>query len=417
MNGPNKRAVVIGGGVIGVASAYFLRQSGWDVTLVDKGQVGKGCSHGNCGYVSPSHVLPLAQPGAIGRTIKAMLSRNSPFSIRPRLSGSLWSWLFHFARRCNERDMLESGRAIQALLNSARKLYDELFSQERLDVEWEARGLVFVLLTKPAMEHFAEADKLLRENFGLSATRYDGDAVVELEPALKSGLAGGWHYQCDGHLRPDKLMSSWRALLIDRGVSVHEQCEFQRFVGRNGRAAAVQTNRDEFAGDMFVVATGAWTPLLKLDLGCRIPIQPGKGYSMTMARPARCPKLPMLFEEHRVGVTPMQSGYRLGSIMEFAGYDPRLNRRRLRLLTEGAKHYLHEPTAEPVVEEWFGWRPMTWDSRPIIGRSPALSNVFLAAGHNMLGLSMAPATGKLIAELANGAAPHVDPAPYSPARF
>jgi D-amino-acid dehydrogenase len=168
---------------------------------------------------------------------------------------------------------------------------------------------------------------------------------------------------------------------------------------------------------MFVVATGAWTPLLKLDLGCRIPIQPGKGYSMTMARPARCPKLPMLFEEHRVGVTPMQSGYRLGSIMEFAGYDPRLNRRRLRLLTEGAKHYLHEPTAEPVVEEWFGWRPMTWDSRPIIGRSPALSNVFLAAGHNMLGLSMAPATGKLIAELANGAAPHVDPAPYSPARF
>ena len=171
------------------------------------------------------------------------------------------------------------------------------------------------------------------------------------------------------------------------------------------------------AADHFVIATGAWAPLLNRELGCRVPIQPGKGYSMTMPRPRLCPAHPLILEEHRVAVTPMRSGYRLGSTMEFAGYDTRLDRRRLELLRAGARHYLHEPYGEPVEEEWFGWRPMTYDSMPIIDRSPAMANVLIAAGHNMLGMSMAPATGKLVAELLSGTPPHVDPAPYSLTRF
>jgi D-amino-acid dehydrogenase len=169
--------------------------------------------------------------------------------------------------------------------------------------------------------------------------------------------------------------------------------------------------------DAFVLAAGALTPMLKDELGCRIPIQPGKGYSMTMRRPARCPARPIIFEEDRVAVTPMQSGYRLGSIMEFAGYDPTLRRQRFDLLRETASRYLHEPFTDPVEEEWCGWRPMTYDSRPIIGAAPAMQNVWIAAGHNMLGVSMAPATGQLVAELINGQTPHIDPQPYSPARF
>jgi len=173
----------------------------------------------------------------------------------------------------------------------------------------------------------------------------------------------------------------------------------------------------ELAGEAFVVATGAWTPLLNQVLGCRIPIQPGKGYSMTMPRPARCPVLPMIFDEDRVAVTPMQSGYRLGSMMEFAGYDTSLRPRRLALLREGARHYLHEPFTEPVEEEWYGWRPMTPDSVPIIDWSPAYRNVLIAAGHNMLGVSMAPATGKLVAEMFGGGVPHLEARAYSLARF
>jgi D-amino-acid dehydrogenase len=413
----SKQVVIIGGGVIGTACAHYLMKSGWDVTVIDRGQFGQGCSHGNCGLICPSHVLPLAVPGAVGRTFKALFQPNSPLSIKPRLDPGLWRWLFHFARRCNVSDMLGSGRAIQALLKSSRDLYDDLFQTEPLEAEWETRGLLFVFLTAEAMNHYADTDRLLRENFGLAATRYDGQALVNLEPALKPGLAGGWHYLTDGHLRPDKLLSSWRNLVTKQGVAINEYCEFRGFIRRENRADAIRTSTGEMTADAFVVSTGAWTPRLKLQLGCRIPIQPGKGYSLTMPRPKLCPKIPLIFEEHRVAVTPMQSGYRLGSIMEFAGYDTTLCQSRLDLLRAGASHYLQEPTAEPILESWYGWRPMTPDSLPIIGRSPVLPNVYLAAGHNMLGLSMAPATGKLIAELVNGQTPHIDPAPYSPARF
>ena len=169
---------------------------------------------------------------------------------------------------------------------------------------------------------------------------------------------------------------------------------------------------DKLEADCFVVATGAWTPQLNFEIGCRIPVQPGKGYSITMPRPVLCPGTPLIFSEDKVAVTPMQSGYRLGSTIEFAGYDTTLNPTRLEMLKESARHYLREPYSEPVEEEWYGWRPMTYDGVPFIDRSPRFSNVLIATGHNMLGLSMATATGKLIAEWLSDETPHIDPKPY-----
>src|SRR5581483_8070395 len=154
------------------------------------GHFGRGCSHGNCGYVCPSHVLPLAAPGAVRMALRSLLTPNSPFTIKPRLDLELWSWLFRFARRCNVHDMLEAGHAIQALLNSSRHLYEELLKEEPLECEWQARGLLFVFQHHEAMEHYAETDRLLRETFHLGAVRYDDDALLQLEPALKPGLAG-----------------------------------------------------------------------------------------------------------------------------------------------------------------------------------------------------------------------------------
>jgi D-amino-acid dehydrogenase len=361
--------------------------------------------------------MPLAGPGVIGQTLKALFARNSPFSIKPRLDWALWSWLWRFGRRCNERDMLTSARAIQALLQSSRTLYDELMASEPFDCEWQPRGVLFVFRTDAGLEHHAHAAELLRTTFGVTATRYDGDAVRDLEPTLKRGLTGGFHYPGDAHLRPDKLMTSWRRTLETHGVVIREYCEVFDFVKEGDMAAAVVTAQERLSADAFVIAAGAWTPLLNRQLGCQMPIQPGKGYSITMRRPARCPTLPLLFEQDRVAVTPLESSYRLGSTMEFAGYDATLNRGRLALLTEGARHYLEEPCVEPIEEEWFGWRPMTPDSVPIIDRSPIMENVLIAAGHNMLGVSMAPATGKLVAELLSGAKPHLEPAPYSLGRF
>ena len=325
-------------------------------------------------------------------------------------------WLLAFARRCNRADMLDAGHGIQPLLTSSRALYDGLV-QDGLDCEWEARGLLFVFHSRNAMDHYAATDQLLRTEFGMDAQRFDGEAVRDLEPSLRPGLGGGWLYDTDAHLRPDRLMRSWRDRLESRGVAIVERCEVRGFVRDGQRATAVATIDGERTADAFVLAAGAWTPFLNDHLGCRLPIQPGKGYSVTTARPITCPKLPMIFEEHRVAVTPMQSGYRLGSMMEFVGYDDTIAPKRIDYLRQAAGLYLHDPVGTPVEETWYGWRPMTPDGLPIIGRSPAMENVHIAAGHNMLGLSMAPATGKLVAELLDGRPPHLDPKPYSPARF
>lgn len=413
----SRHAVIIGGGVIGTACAYYLTERGWTATIVDRAAFAQGASHANCGYISPSHVLPLAFPGAIGKTWKMMRQKNSPFYIKPRIDFRLWSWLWHFARRCNERDMLASARAITAILASSRALYDELIARESLACEFEARGCLFAYHDRAKLDHFVEEDELVRKHFKVGAEKLSGDELLAMEPAFKPDVAGAWYYPQDAHLRPDRLMDSWRALLEQRGVTVQENNAVRGFVRRGQRAAAVQTDAGEITGDAFVVATGALTPLLEKELGCKIPIQPGKGYSITMARPQQCPKYPMIFPEVKVAVTPFQSGYRLGSTMEFSGYDTTLNRGRLDALRQGAATFLREPDCEPVEEEWFGWRPMTYDSVPLIGRLPVAENLFIAAGHNMLGLSMAPGTGKLVAELVAGEKPHLDVSLYRPERF
>jgi D-amino-acid dehydrogenase len=416
-NPTTRSAIVIGSGVIGTSCAYFLVRSGWQVTLLDRGELGRGSSHANCGFICPSHILPLAEPGMVGKGLKSLFQRNSPFAIKPRLDPALWSWLLRFAARCNERDMISAGRGIQPLLVSSLALYHELIEREALDCEFASRGLLLAYCSQQEMESYAATDRLMSAAFACPARRLDHDALLELEPALKPGLAGGWYYHDDAHLRPDKLMRAWRQVLESRGVTTRANCAVRGFVARNGRASAILTEQGELPADVFIVATGAWTPLLNESLGCRIPIQPGKGYSLTMPRPAICPKIPLIFPETRVAVTPFQSGYRLGSTMEFAGYDDSIRPQRLQLLKDGAAPYLREPYCEPVQEQWFGWRPMTYDSLPVIDHSPRFENVVIAAGHNMLGLSMAPATGQLVAELVNGAPPHLDPAPYRVGRF
>lgn len=417
MTARGRDVVIIGAGVIGASCAYYLARAGWQVTMVDRDAFGKGCSHGNCGFVCPSHVLPMAEPGAIRTALRSLFRKRSPFYIKPRLDPALWSWLWHFARRCNGRDMLAAGQGIHALLQSSMALYRRLMAEEQLHCEWEVRGLLYVYRTAADWERYAAVDALLREHFAEPAERWTGDELAAREPALLPGLAGAWYYPGDAQLRPDKLLTSWRQVLEKAGVAIRENVEATGWNSAGGRAQSLATAGAAIRGDAFVVAAGALTPRFGKTLACRLPIQPGKGYSITMPRPRQCPSRPLIFPEDRVAVTPMQSGYRLGSTMEFAGYDTSISRQRLGLLKQGASNYLREPYCEPVEEEWFGWRPMTYDSLPIIDRSPALANVWIAAGHNMLGLSMAPASGKLVAELLSGEEPHIDPRPYAVTRF
>lgn len=406
-----KHVCVIGGGIIGACSAYFLNQAGYKVTIVEADQFGYGCSRGNCGYVSPSHVLPIAVPGIVGSTMKSMLSSKSPFYIKMRINFALWGWLFKFWRRCNKRDMMESAKVKHALLQSSFELYEKLMADEQVQCDWEHRGLLFVFKDEKHFEHYSETNRMIENEFGLAAKALASKELVEFEPAIKPEIAGAWLYESDAHLRSDLLMKSYRQLLVDRGVEIVEGAAFESFEpadAGSGKAARIQTSKGEFAADQFVLATGALTPKFANEIGCKVPIQPGKGYSITMPRPALCPKTPMIFEQHRVAVTPFQSGYRLGSTMELAGYDTSINRTRLNLLRESAEIYLHDPYCDPVEFEWFGWRPLTYDDLPIIDQTPKWENVWVAAGHGMLGLSMGMVTGKLIEEMISGKTTHID---------
>ena len=409
--------VIVGGGVIGAMSAWNLSQAGLEVTIVDRAQFGAACSHGNCGYVSPSHVLPLTRPGQVTKTLREMLKRNSTFAIRPRFSKDSLGWFWQFGRRCNRSDMLAAAAGRHALLQSSKRLYQELVRDEGIECEWKEVGILFVFDTPQGFEHYRATDQLLREEFGVAATPYDSRQLTEIEPALKPGLGGAWHYQGDCHLRPDKLMTAMRGRLEQRGVRFVEDAAVDRFVTENGRAKAVVCGDRTIEADRFVVATGAWTPFLNRHLGVRIPIEPGKGYSLTMPTPAGMPRIPIIFEDAHVAITPMETKYRIGSTMEFVGYDTTINQKRLALLRSAAEKYLRDPWCDPVEEEWYGWRPMTWDGKPVIDRSPAWRNVWIAAGHNMLGISLATGTGRLLRELMLDEQPHVDPAHFAISRF
>ena len=350
--------------------------------------------------------------------LKSLLHRDAPFQVRLRLDPAMWDWFFRFARRCNEADMISAGHARQALLNSSRALYDELMREQVLtDCEWETRGFLFVHRHRDRFDEFGETNRLLEREFNLPAQPYGEREFLELEPALKPGVAGAWYYECDAHLRPDKLMLAWRRRLLESNVDIRETCEFMGLESGGRSVSAIHTSCGRIEVDQVVFATGTWSRLLRNQLGATIPIEPGKGYSITMNRPARCPIYPMIFAEDHVAITPTASAYRIGSTMEFAGFDQSLRPSRLRLLTNAAKRYLHEPFVEPVLETWYGWRPMSADGIPLIGRLPLFDNAWLTAGHSMLGVSMSPGTGKLLAELATKSTPHVDPAPYRVDRF
>ncbi len=410
-------AVVIGGGIIGIACAHYLDEAGYDVTVIERATVAGACSHGNCGYICPSHILPLTTPDALRSGFLSLFDPSAPFRVKPRLDIRFLRWMWEFARRCSERRMIDSARHLMTILESSADAYRRLLNGGRIPCKWQQDGLLYVLRSEAGAHDFARTDALLGERFGVSARWIEGRDLPGFDPSLKPGLAGAYLYPGDASLRPDRLNAAWVGRLRESGVTFVENCSFESVERVGRRALRIQASGTSLSADLFILATGALSGKLARHFGGALPIEPGKGYSITMDRPAPSPGLPMLFPEHHVGITPFDDGFRIGSMMEFAGFDETIPEARLAQLRAAVAPYLNVRLPVANTEEWFGWRPMTWDSLPIIGQAPGFDNVYLATGHNMLGMTLAPATGKLIAELATGSVPHIDPEPFSPARF
>jgi D-amino-acid dehydrogenase len=359
----------------------------------------------------------MAAPGMLWKTLGMLFKKDAALSIPLRFDPGLWKWFYKFSRECKSERIMQTAVGRNALLASSMQLYREFLKTENIDCEWTDNGLLLVYKSRQEFEEYAATAELLKTEFQLDAIPYEAEALNELEPTLREGMAGGWHYTGDAHVRPDKLIRGLTAAIEKRNVATHEGVQVLNLRVENGRLAAIETSAGEMTADLFVLATGAEAPRFAKPLGCRIPIQPGKGYSLTMPPLKTPPKIPMIFEEHHVAVTPLHDEFRVGSTMEFTGYSRSLNKKRLSLLRRSAEQHLTEPLPKTVNEEWTGWRPMVFDGLPCIDRAPAAKNVIVAAGNGMIGLASAPATGKLVAEIASETQPHIDPSPYSLGRF
>ena len=416
-NARSGNVLVVGGGLVGMASAYYLRREGLDVTLIDQGRLGGACSSGNCGLVCPGHVLPLTLPGAMLTALSSLFDARAPFRVRPQLRASLYRWFFEFARRCSLARALEAAASLKTILDASAEEYRQLFGARLLDGEYQATGALYLFRSAGGLRHFADDHVRLLEEFGVRIRSVSGDEALASYPGILPGAAGAFHFEDDAFVRPGALCASFAQRLRDDGVTVLENTAATGVNRAGSRITGIVTAEGTLTADQYVIATGAWSRLFGAKLGIDLPVEPGKGYSLIMARPEPCLPLPVLMPETRVVATPFRSGLRLGSMMEFAGYDRTLSPARLEQLIDSAAPFVELPPARNYRDGWFGWRPMTWDSLPVIGRPRRLANAIVATGHNMLGLTLAPATGRLVADIAMERPAFIDARAYSPDRF
>ena len=401
--------LIIGGGAVGVCAAYYLCESGRSVTLVDRGEIGSGASHGNMGLVVPSHSVPLAAPGVVAQGLKWMLRPDSPFYIKPRLDPVLIRWLWAFRKASSEGRMRRAIPLIRDMSLQSLSLFDGLDKLEGVEFDYHQRGVLALYRTPEGMEEGEEELHLL-SSYGLEIDELTPDGLAEALPGLEPNALGGLRFRQDAHLTPGKFVRSLAAYLERQGVDVRTATEVTGFTKEKGRIAVAHTTRGDVAAGEVVLTAGSWSAALGRLAGVALPIQPAKGYSVTLRRPSGWPEQPFMLSESRVAVTPMGDTLRIGGTLELAGMDRSINRRRVAAILDAVPRYLpsFDIDAHEIVETWCGLRPCTPDGLPFLGRAPGISNLIVAAGHAMIGVSLGPVTGKLVRQVVAGERTDID---------
>lgn len=412
------KAVVIGGGIIGLCTAYYLRKEGWEVTIVDKSDLSDNCSHGNLGMVVPSHFVPLAAPGMVAQGIRWMFNSRSPFYVKPSLNPSLVNWGLKFLKSATVKNVENSALPLLQINNYSKELYEEMLQQPGFDFAYERKGILMYYKTEKTGEeevHMAEKAR----SMGLDVSALNKDEVQLLEPGLSLDILGAVHYQCDAHLAPQKLMQQLMRNLEENGVLFETKTSVTSVVREGNRITKIIAGDKEIKGDVFVFANGSWLPQLAKMAGLNIPLMPGKGYSITYEQPRQKLNVPAILCEARVAITPMNGQMRYGGTMEIAPVNDQINMNRVQGIIESVSKYFPEiRLAMPEKKDvWFGFRPVSPDGLPYIGYSDKIQNVIIAGGHSMMGLSLGPASGKLVADLANQRKTEIDISAFNANRF
>jgi len=413
------KAIVIGGGIVGLSTAYYLNQAGWQVTVLDKENFLNNCSYGNAGYVCPSHFIPMATPGIVKQGLKWMFNSKSPFYVQPRLSRSLIDWGIKFMRSATPEKVEAAAMPLKDIAVISQHEYEQWTKIPGFDFSYEHKGLLEIFQTQKVADHAAHTVEKGKE-LGLDVELLDFAALQRLEPHLKINGMGAVYFRCDAHLYPNKLMKGLMTLLQQRGVQLVPNEEVINFDKQEGRVRKVITSKNAYEADSVVIATGSWSREVASLLQTHVPLVPGRGYSVTLEDAPYKINHPAILVEGRTAVTPMDGNkIRFGGTMEITSTNtpPRMN--RVQGILDAVKRFFPEfdiPMPEPG-KIWYGYRPCSADGLPYIGRTKKWKNVVVATGHSMLGLSLGAGTGKIVSEIINEQPLSMDIHPFEVERF
>lgn len=408
------RVIIVGGGIIGLCAAWHCLKAGKQVSLVDRGGI-DGCSYGNAGMIVPSHFIPLASPGIIGKGLKWMSDPEGPFYVRPRASLELARWGTLFARHATQAHVLRSRELIRDLNLESRRLFKNLAAE--LGLELTERGLLMLCQTDQGLDEEAEV-AAMAETLGVHAEVCSPSRLAELDGGIQMNVKGGVWFKQDCHLDPAVLMERLKLRVVEMGAEVVEGAGVDGLRMRSDGQVSL-CGVEVPPGSELVLACGAWTSGLLKSIGKRMPMQAGKGYSLTMPAPPELPQLCSVLTEAKVAVTPMSGRLRFAGTMEICGNDLGINHRRVRGIVRSACHYFPAFAESDFegIDPWAGLRPCSPDGLPYIGRVDGCSNLTVATGHAMMGLSMGPVTGRLVMESVFGRQTCLDTRMLNPMRF
>jgi D-amino-acid dehydrogenase len=410
---------ILGGGIIGLCSAWYAAERGFEVVVLERGpDGGDSCSLGNAGMIVPSHFVPLAAPGMMAYGIRQLANPESPFWIRPKPTKELIDWGLKFMQAATQEHVDKSAPLLRDLNNLSRAEYETLAESFGNSFGLVKRGLLMLTKTQHALdEEIAMAAKA--RALGIPAEALTPEETAKLDPNVTMDIAGSVYFPNDCHLSPGKLVAGMKARLAERGVRFVYEAEVTGWITTKGRVTAAITRMGQFEADQFVLAGGAWSPEAARGLSLSLPMQAGKGYSITLENPKQLPEICSIFVEARVAVTPMGGALRVGGTMEIAGNDLSVNPRRVAGIVKSVPRYYPAFSEDDFANlpTWSGLRPVSPDGLPYIGRPAKWSNVVVATGHAMMGLSLGPVTGKLVGEVLAGEPPSIALDRLSPDRF
>ena len=415
----SKSVLIIGGGVIGLSTAYYCAKHGHRVTLIDRNPEERdGCSFGNAGMVVPSHFVPLAAPGMVALGLKWMWNPESPFYIKPRLNWELMSWAWKFMRAANAAHVARSAPLIRDLSFASRDCFEELETLPGNDFGLVKKGLVMLCKTQHSLDEEAVYAQRANE-LGVPAEVLDAKGVAKLDPDVTMDVAGGVYFPKDCHLSPNRFMAGLKRQCDAMGVKFRWDTEVEGFTLDGSRVCGIKTKAGEFTADEVILCGGSWSPGVARELGLKLPMQAGKGYSLTLAKPRELPQICSIFTEARVAVTPMGDTLRFGGTMEIAGLNEDINPVRVRGIIKSVSKYYPKfsPQDFEGIQPWRGLRPCSPDGLPYLGRTAKFKNLIIATGHAMMGLSLGPITGRLVSEIVSGEKPSIPIDLLNPDRY